>query len=58
MILWGEEDRLISVEDGRRLASMIPGSILKIIPNSGHIVQEDAPEAVVAALLEFLPSIP
>jgi pimeloyl-ACP methyl ester carboxylesterase len=58
MILWGEEDRLISVKDGHRLASMIPGSTLKIIPGSGHIVQEDAPEAVVSALLEFLPIIP
>jgi len=35
MILWGEEDRLISVEDGRRLTNMIPGSILKVIPNAG-----------------------
>jgi len=25
------------------------------IPNAGHLVQEDAPEAIVAALLRFLP---
>src|SRR5215475_11054347 len=55
MILWGEEDRWIPVEDGRRLAAMIPGSILKIVPGAGHMVQEDAPEAIVAALLGFLP---
>jgi len=53
--LVGEEDRLISVEDGRRLTNMIPGSILKVIPNAGHLVQDDAPEAIVAALLGFLP---
>jgi len=58
MILWGEEDRWIPVEDGRRLAAMIPGSILKIIPDAGHMVQEDAPEAIVAALLGFLPGKP
>src|SRR5215468_9495925 len=55
MILWGEADRWIPVEDGRRLAAMIPGSILKIVPGAGHMVQEDAPEAIVAALLGFLP---
>jgi pimeloyl-ACP methyl ester carboxylesterase len=58
MILWGEEDQWISVEDGRKLATKIPGSSLKIIPGAGHIVQEDAPEAIVAALLRFLPGIP
>jgi pimeloyl-ACP methyl ester carboxylesterase len=57
MILWGKEDRWISVELGRKLAAKIPGSILKIIPGAGHIVQEDAPEAIVAALLGFLPSV-
>ncbi|MBZ9738683.1 alpha/beta fold hydrolase [Mesorhizobium sp. CO1-1-4] len=55
LILWGELDRWISVEHGRTLARKIPGSTLKIIPGAGHIVQEDAPEAVVAALLKFLP---
>ncbi|WP_027167895.1 alpha/beta hydrolase [Mesorhizobium sp. WSM3224] len=55
LILWGEQDRWISVEHGRTLAKKIPGSTLKIIPGAGHIVQEDAPEAVVAALLKFLP---
>lgn len=58
MILWGEEDRWISLADGRKLAAMIPGSILKVIPDAGHMVQEDAPEAIVAALLGFLPSKP
>lgn len=58
MILWGEEDRWIPVADGRRLATMIPGSILKVIPGAGHMAQEDAPEAIVAALLGFLPGKP
>ena len=57
MILWGEEDKWISVEQGRSLATKIPGSVLKIIPNAGHIVQEDAPEAIVAALFGFLPRV-
>jgi pimeloyl-ACP methyl ester carboxylesterase len=33
---------------------MIPGSQFHPIANAGHLVQEDAPEAIVAALLRFL----
>jgi pimeloyl-ACP methyl ester carboxylesterase len=34
---------------------MIPGAQFYPVPNAGHLVQEDAPEAIVAALLRFLP---
>ena len=54
MILWGEEDGWISVENAHRLAAKIPGAMLKIIPKAGHIVQEDAPEAIVGELMKFL----
>jgi len=54
-ILWGEEDRWIPIERGERLHRSIPGSRLVRVPRAGHLLQEDAPEAVVTALLEFLP---
>jgi pimeloyl-ACP methyl ester carboxylesterase len=54
MILWGEEDRWIPVERGRELAARIPKATLRCVPGAGHLVQEDAPEAIVAALLGFL----
>jgi pimeloyl-ACP methyl ester carboxylesterase len=54
-ILWGEDDAWIPLERGRHLASLIPGARFRPVPRAGHLVQEDAPEAVVAALLEFLP---
>ena len=53
-ILWGEVDQWIPIERGRALHQMIPGSQFHPIPNAGHLVQEDAPEAIVAALLRFL----
>ena len=53
-ILWGEDDQWIPVERGRALQQMIPGSRFHPIPDAGHLVQEDAPEAIVAALLRFL----
>lgn len=54
LVLWGEEDRWIPVERGRQLQQAIPGAQLQVIAGAGHLVQEDAPEAIVAALLGFL----
>jgi pimeloyl-ACP methyl ester carboxylesterase len=56
-ILWGEQDSWIPIERGRALAAAIPNAIFRAIPDAGHLVQEDAPEAIVAALLDFLPTL-
>lgn len=50
-IVWGERDSWIPLERGHELARRIAGSSLRVVPDAGHLVQEDAPEAVVAALL-------
>lgn len=55
-ILWGEEDRWIPVARGRELSARMAGAKLRCVPHAGHLVQEDAPEVLVAALLEFLPA--
>jgi pimeloyl-ACP methyl ester carboxylesterase len=52
-ILWGEEDEFIPLKDGRELARRIPGASLTTISDAKHLVQEDAPEAIVAAVLDF-----
>ncbi|SFY21019.1 Pimeloyl-ACP methyl ester carboxylesterase [Pseudomonas sp. NFACC49-2] len=54
-ILWGEDDQWIPIERGQALQRMIPGAQLHPVPNAGHLVQEDAPQAIVAAMLRFLP---
>lgn len=51
-LLWGERDDWIPVERGRRLADSLTDGALTTVPNAGHLVQEDAPEAIVAAMLE------
>jgi len=51
LIVWGEQDRWLPIAHGRRLATLIPGACFRPVPGSGHLVQEDAPEAIVAALL-------
>jgi len=50
-IIWGEQDNWIPIERGRELASRIAGASLRVVPEAGHLVQEDAPEAIVATLL-------
>lgn len=49
-ILWGERDGWIPIEKGRELHGLIPGSTFTAVDQAGHLVQEDAPEAIVAAL--------
>ena len=53
-ILWGAEDGWIPAERGEALAARIPGARLQVVPAAGHLMQEDAPEAIVAAALGML----
>jgi pimeloyl-ACP methyl ester carboxylesterase len=54
-ILWGEHDAWIPLERGRTLAGRIRSAGFRSIPWAGHLVQQDAPEAIVATVLDFLP---
>ncbi|MBI3898787.1 MAG: alpha/beta hydrolase [Gammaproteobacteria bacterium] len=54
LILWGEDDQWIPIERGRHLKQLIPSASFRAVANAGHLVQEDAPEAIVAALMGFL----
>jgi pimeloyl-ACP methyl ester carboxylesterase len=50
-VLWGEEDAWIPAAKGEALTGLISTRPLVRIPGAGHLVQEDAPEAIVAAML-------
>lgn len=52
-LLWGAEDQWILPERGRELATMIPNCDLTEVPGSGHLMQEDSPETIMAAALRF-----
>jgi pimeloyl-ACP methyl ester carboxylesterase len=54
LILWGEADQWLPIEGGYRLRDRIPSSQFRAVAGSGHLMQEDAPEAIVGAVLEFL----
>ncbi|MBZ9984647.1 MULTISPECIES: alpha/beta hydrolase [unclassified Mesorhizobium] len=52
-ILWGAEDEFIPLKDGEELARRIPNAPFIVVPDAKHLVQEDAPEAITAAVLDF-----
>ncbi len=53
-ILWGAEDKWIPAAQGRRLHGMIPGSAYREVAGAGHLMQEDAPAAIVAEFYRFM----
>jgi pimeloyl-ACP methyl ester carboxylesterase len=57
LILWGEEDQQNPLQYARRLQREIPGSRLVVVPQAGHLLLFDAPEAVAQAIQEFLASL-
>jgi pimeloyl-ACP methyl ester carboxylesterase len=54
LVIWGEKDLIFPVTVGERLHRIIPRSILRTIPQSGHIPMWETPEAVNPILLSFL----
>lgn len=50
-LLWGEEDTWLPLHQGRRLAERFTQGRLTIVPQAGHLLQDDAPEAIVGAML-------
>jgi pimeloyl-ACP methyl ester carboxylesterase len=51
-IVWGMDDAWIPLAQGRQLAGKLTGGELVTVPRAGHLVHEDAPEAIVAVVLE------
>jgi len=54
LVIHGESDRLIPPANGRRLAKLIAGAKLVMLPNASHIFPTDQPEAAHRAILDFL----
>ena len=52
-ILWGENDEWVPIADGRELAKRMSDPSFTSVANAKHLVQEDAPEAIVATTLQF-----
>jgi len=54
LILWGDQDHLIAVENAYLFQKDIKGSVLAIYKNIGHTPMEEAPKMVAASMENFL----
>ena len=54
LIVWGEDDSVISVEDAHEYERLIRGSEKVVLEDTGHVPQLERPQAFNDALVEFL----
>jgi pimeloyl-ACP methyl ester carboxylesterase len=57
LVVTGEEDEMIPVDESRRIASGISGAQLVIIPRAGHLANIEQPEAFNDAVNAFLKTL-
>ena len=54
LVVHGDQDALVPVENGRLLAGRVPGATLHILPGCGHLPTWEQPQPVLAVLARFL----
>ncbi|XP_058070398.1 alpha/beta hydrolase domain-containing protein VTE7 isoform X2 [Magnolia sinica] len=54
LIIWGEDDQIISNKLALRLHDELPNSVLHQIPNCGHLPHVEKPEFVAQLIVEFV----
>jgi pimeloyl-ACP methyl ester carboxylesterase len=54
LLLWGEKDAMIPVGNTQDYLAALPDARLVVLPDVGHVPQEEAPEASLAPVLDFL----
>jgi len=53
LIIHGQADALVPVGNSTRLAAMLPGAELVVLPACGHVPQEEQPQQFVDAIVDF-----
>lgn len=56
LVVWGDQDQVTPLADGRRIAEEISGANVEVIPGAGHHPHRQEPAAVAALLSAFLAS--
>ncbi|MDQ3577828.1 MAG: alpha/beta fold hydrolase [Actinomycetota bacterium] len=51
LVVWGTEDRLVTVRKAPRIASLLPNARLLVLPRVGHVAQMERPVTVARAVL-------
>jgi pimeloyl-ACP methyl ester carboxylesterase len=50
LLLWGEQDRIVTPQYGEGFRAAIPGARMRVIPNAGHFPHWEQPEAFADAV--------
>jgi pimeloyl-ACP methyl ester carboxylesterase len=56
LVMWGERDAMIPIANANDYINALPNSRLAILPNIGHLPQEEQPQRGLQALQKFLQS--
>lgn len=54
LVIWGSNDYVVPRRYGERLHKDLPHSRLEIVPNAGHMTQEEAPAKVLQLITTFM----
>ncbi|HEX7000078.1 MAG TPA: alpha/beta hydrolase, partial [Trueperaceae bacterium] len=54
LVVAGQEDGVVPVEQSERLAAQLPDAELVMVPMCGHAVQEECPEELASAVTDWL----
>jgi pimeloyl-ACP methyl ester carboxylesterase len=57
LLIYGEDDSVTPLSDGREIASLLPGAEMVVLSGVGHIPQIENPVAFNGALVRFLTSL-
>lgn len=53
LLVWGEQDRVVPIDCARQYEEGLPNASLVQIPEAGHLVELEQPEALAAQIEEF-----
>lgn len=56
LIIWGDKDRVVPLENARRFHAALRRSQLLILPDTGHVPHEERPLPVIEAITKFVES--
>jgi len=54
LVVWGDDDRVTPLSAGRRYAEALPNARLEVVPNCGHCVDMEKPEALAGLVSAFI----
>jgi pimeloyl-ACP methyl ester carboxylesterase len=54
LLIWGEKDQMIPSSNAQSYAGVLLNSTTVLVPQLGHLLQEEQPEKGLAVVMEFL----